>query len=206
MEQEQSMQDFPNEFPNTTVRHIYKDIHLQCHSRFKLTDEEENLNFFKYAVLNGKILHNLETFINLIYLNSILELFLWLISLFFLVMSKVKKYYLVFGIGLHIPKSILGVATLLNMPSSNYIIENIQNTEYKIELIKESIIMNIFDVLKSQKVKTNYMLVVYFILNILSLLADIGIFIFQIMTYKEDDYNDFNVMLEWIIIWILVLM
>ena len=167
-------------------------------------DEYENLNFLKFVVLNTKIISNYESFVSLLLFSSLLEIFIWIVTLTFLIVQNIKKYYMAFGLILHIPKAIIGLVALSQLPSSQEIINQIDESDNKIDLIKESIITNILYVLDSKSIKVQSVLLPYLILTIINMIIQVAIFIYEMWTFSNNN-SEWYYMLDWAILWIFTL-
>jgi len=195
-----------NDIPNTSLRTnipINKGMEKLIKDKIK-KDEYENLNFLKFVVLNTKIISNYESFVSLLLFSSLLEIFIWIVTLTFLIVQNIKKYYMAFGLILHIPKAIIGLVALSQLPSSQEIINQIDESDNKIDLIKESIITNILYVLDSKSIKVQSVLLPYLILTIINMIIQVAIFIYEMWTFSNNN-SEWYYMLDWAILWIFTL-
>ena len=109
-----------------------------------------------------------------------------------------------FGLLLHIPKGIIGFVTLSLLPSSQEVISLIEDSDNKIDLIKESIITNILYILDNKPIKVRSVLLPYLVLTIISLMIEVAIFIYEMWSFSTNN-SEWYYMLDWAILWIFTL-
>jgi len=175
-----------NEIANNEMVNIEpKDNHMD--------KNKEKFFFFKFLMYNSKIEMHYEYFTNIIYWTSIMELTVWFIC-FVVFCTDTYQFGSIWGLICHVPRGVIGFLILKFIPTSFQVIENLETTENDtLETVQEKLMGNFSELLKENEPKMKPYLMTYLVLTGVNLLIDIIIFLYLLISWGDQGYNNLNV-------------
>jgi hypothetical protein len=156
-----------NNIVSNSNNNINSDNDTPVHRR---KTNEEKLFFFKFLNYNTKIEMHYDQFALMIYWTSILDIVLFLISLFFIGFTS----SLVFVLIVHVARGVVGFCLIKNMPLTHQVIDNLNGFEDdSLEIISNKLTIEFKKQLNLTEEKLKTCLVMYFISCILCLIIDV---------------------------------
>lgn len=143
----------------------------------------KNSNLLKFILYTTKFEIKSNSLIKMIYITSLIELFLWFMG-FLLFLSSPSTMYLIMILIIHPFKAIAGFVLLNNIPKTYEVIENVsKNPNFDEEKIMERIKETIKEMFMQRWTEKKKSLLFYFVITIIAIIFDIVIFIVQIILF-----------------------
>ena len=157
---------------------------------------QQNENLFKMILYSTKVEIKLNSLINMIYTNSIVDISLWIISLILFIFSF-ETFFLAWALCLHLAKGIFGFLVLHLMPKTYEVLEKLTNEKFEESETHLKIEAELKDHFVKRWESEKPILITYFVFNIIAIPLDLFVLIFHCVTSKswESEYNSIMIVI-----------
>jgi len=153
----------------------------------------EKIGFFKFLIYSTKAEIHINSFKDLLYWISLLEIFLYLLSIL-LFISSPSNFYIFWTFTTHCVRGLIGLIVLFRIPDSHLAFENIENFDStSIETLQEQMVSNYFKILQDNESRIKPLLTVYFIFTIINIIVDNIIFFYLLTKWNNQEYSLVNI-------------
>jgi len=160
----------------------------------------DKIGFFKFLIYSTKAEIHINSFKDLLYWISLLEIFLYLLSIMLFVSSP-SNFYIFWTFTTHCIRGVIGLIVLFRIPESHLALENIESFDSSsIEALQEQLASNYFKILQDNESRIKPLLIVYFVLTIVNIIVDNIIFFYLLMKWNNLEYSLANIVALLIIV------
>lgn len=153
----------------------------------------DKIGFFKFLIYSTKAEIHINSFKDLLYWISLLEIFLYMLSIL-LFISSPSNFYIFWTFTTHCIRGIIGLIVLFRIPDSHLALENIESFDSSsIETLQEQMVGNYFKIIQENESKIKPLLIVYFVLTIVNIIVDNIIFFYLLMKWDNQEYSLANI-------------
>ena len=132
---------------------------------------------------------NSNSFKDLLYWVSLLEIFLFVLSLL-LFLSSPHNFSIFWFFTTHLARGIIGLIALFRIPDSYLSVENVDRYDSSsIEALQRDFISNFLQILQDNQPRIKPLLISYFIITIVNVLLDNIIFFYLVVNWYEKEYS-----------------
>jgi len=160
----------------------------------------DKIGFFKFLIYSTKAEIHINSFKDLLFWISLLEIFLYILSIL-LFISSPSNFYLFWTFTTHCVRGVIGLVVLFRIPDSHLAVENIESFDSSsIETLQEQMVTNYFKLLQDNESRIKPLLIVYFVFTIINIIADNVIFFFLLMKWNDQEYSLANIIALFLIV------
>jgi len=160
----------------------------------------DKIGFFKFLIYSTKAEIHINSFKDLLYWISLLEIFLYVLSIL-LFISSPSNFYIFWTFTTHCIRGIIGLIVLFRIPDSHLAVENIESFDStSIETLQDQLVSNYFNILQENESKIKPLLIVYFVFTIINIIVDNVIFFYLLMKWNNQEYSLANIVALFIIV------
>ncbi len=160
----------------------------------------DKIGFFKFLIYSTKAEIHINSFKDLLYWISLLEIFLYILSIL-LFISSPSNFYIFWTFTTHCVRGVVGLIVLFRIPDSYLAVENIENFDStSIETLQEQMATNYFNILQENESRIKPLLIVYFTFSVINIIVDIVIFFYLLSKWNDQEYSLANIIALLIIV------
>lgn len=153
----------------------------------------DKIGFYKFLIYSTKAEIHINSFQDLLYWVSLLEISLYVLSIL-LFISSPSNFYIFWTFTIHAVRGIIGLILLFRIPNSHLAVENIENCDSSsIVALQEQLASNYIKLLQDNESRIKTLLIVYFILTIIDIIVDNIIFFYLITKWENQEYSLTNI-------------
>lgn len=153
----------------------------------------DKIGFYKFLIYSTKAEIQINSFKDLLYWVSLLEIFLYIISIL-LFISSPSNFYIFWTFTTHAARGVIGMLLLFRIPDSHLSVENIDAFDSSsIESLQEQMASNYITLLQNNESRIKPFLIVYFILTLVNIVVDIIVFAYLIAKWDNQEYSLSNI-------------
>lgn len=182
---------------NNQARNIQNNIN-NYNEMMLLKEKNKKINldkigFFKFLIYTTKAEIHINSFKDILYWMSLLEIFLYILSIL-LFISSPRNFYIFWTFTPHCVRGILGMIVLFRIPDSHLAVENIDNyDDSSIEALQEQMVGKYFEILQENEPRFKPILLTYFIFTVINIIIDISIFFYLISKWENQEFSLANI-------------